>query len=130
MNMVPIQRDWLELFGYMAPEYVTKESASNESDIYRFGIILLEIVTGRKSLERTQEDNSDSESNEKSIVEKVLKLYGKQEVMTSCVDEKLGNEFDNKEAECLLTFDKTSDTKACCYVLHLNYDFFFFFSLG
>ncbi|EFH40258.1 predicted protein [Arabidopsis lyrata subsp. lyrata] len=70
-------------FGYMAHEYVTKGSASKESDIYSFGIVLLEIVTGRKSLERTQEDNSDSESNEKSLVEKVWKLYGKQEVMTS-----------------------------------------------
>ncbi|EFH53335.1 predicted protein, partial [Arabidopsis lyrata subsp. lyrata] len=79
-------------FGYMAHEYVTKGSGSKESDIYSFGIVLLEIVTGRKSLERTQEDNSDSESNEKSLVEKVWKLYGKQE----------GNEFDNKEAECLL----------------------------
>ncbi|EFH64780.1 hypothetical protein ARALYDRAFT_475760, partial [Arabidopsis lyrata subsp. lyrata] len=109
-------------FGYMAHEYVTKGSASKESDIYSFGIVLLEIVTGRKSLERTQEDNSDSESNEKSLVEKVWKLYGKQE----------GNEFDNKEAECLLleTFDKTSDTKGCCYVLHLNNYDFFFFSLG
>ncbi|EFH44806.1 hypothetical protein ARALYDRAFT_915951 [Arabidopsis lyrata subsp. lyrata] len=75
-------------FGYMAHEYVTKGSASKESDIYSFGIVLLEIVTGRKSLERTQEDNSDSESNEKSLVEKVWKLYGKQEVMTSSVDEK------------------------------------------
>ncbi|CAH8266987.1 unnamed protein product [Arabidopsis lyrata] len=75
-------------FGYMAHEYVTKGSGSKESDIYSFGIVLLEIVTGRKSLERTQEDNSDSESNEKSLVEKVWKLYGKQEVMTSSVDEK------------------------------------------
>ncbi|EFH52225.1 hypothetical protein ARALYDRAFT_906224 [Arabidopsis lyrata subsp. lyrata] len=75
-------------FGYMAHEYVTKGSASKESDIYSFGIVLLEIVTGRKSLERTQEDNSDSESNEKSLVGKVWKLYGKQEVMTSSVDEK------------------------------------------
>ncbi|CAH8254060.1 unnamed protein product [Arabidopsis lyrata] len=75
-------------FGYMAHEYVTKGSASKESDIYSFGIVLIEIVTGRKSLERTQEDNSDSESNEKSLVEKVWKLYGKQEVMTSSVDEK------------------------------------------
>ncbi|EFH52224.1 hypothetical protein ARALYDRAFT_348042 [Arabidopsis lyrata subsp. lyrata] len=75
-------------FGYMAHEYVTKGSASKESDIYSFGIVLLDIVTGRKSLERTQEDNSDSESNEKSLVEKVWKLYGKQEEMTSSVDEK------------------------------------------
>lgn len=90
-------------FGYMAPEYVMKGSASKESDIYSFGIVLLEIVTGRKSLERTQEDNSDTESDdEKSLVEKVWELYGKQELITSCVDDKLGEDFDKKEAECLL----------------------------
>lgn len=89
-------------FGYMAPEYVMKGSASKESDIYSFGIVLLEIVTGRKSLERTQEENSDTESDERSLVERVWEHYGKQELMTSCADEKLGKDFDMKEAECLL----------------------------
>ncbi|KAL1196423.1 L-type lectin-domain containing receptor kinase IX.2 [Cardamine amara subsp. amara] len=90
-------------FGYMAPEYVMKGSASKESDIYSFGIVLLEIVTGRKSLEQTLEVNSDTETDdEKSLVEKVWELYGKQELMTSCVDEKLGKDFDQKEAECLM----------------------------
>ncbi|XP_010463405.1 PREDICTED: L-type lectin-domain containing receptor kinase IX.2-like [Camelina sativa] len=91
-------------FGYMAPEYVMKGSASKESDIYSFGIVLLEIVTGRKALERKQEDeySTDGESDDISLVERVWELYGKQEVMTSCVDEKLGKDFDKKEAECLV----------------------------
>ncbi|EFH67175.1 hypothetical protein ARALYDRAFT_473338, partial [Arabidopsis lyrata subsp. lyrata] len=100
-------------FGYMAHEYVTKGSASKESDIYSFGIVLIEIVTGRKSLERTQEDNSDSESNEKSLVEKVWKLYGKQE----------GNEFDNKEAECLLVLGSRPSIKQAIQVLNFELPF-------
>ncbi|CAH2043323.1 unnamed protein product [Thlaspi arvense] len=76
-----------------------------------FGIVLLEIVTGRKSLERTKEDeeeeqeeeeNSDTESDEKSLVEKVWELYGKQKLLVSGVDEKLGDDFNMEEAECLL----------------------------
>ncbi|CAN8251515.1 unnamed protein product [Cochlearia groenlandica] len=100
-------------FGYMAPEYVMTGNASKESDVYSFGIVLLEIVTGRKSLERTQDqedqeeeeeedNNSEDSDDEKSLVEKMWDLYGKQEVIVSCVDEKLSKDFDKEEAECLV----------------------------
>ncbi|CAN7101101.1 L-type lectin-domain containing receptor kinase IX.2 [Brassica rapa] len=97
-------------FGYMAPEYVMTGCASKESDMYSFGIVLLEIVSGRKSLERRKEDeeeegnsdDDDSESDEKSLVEKVWELYGKKELLSLGVDEKLGDDFNIEEAECLL----------------------------
>lgn len=34
--------------GYLAPEYIRTSRASKESDIYSFGIVALEIVTGRR----------------------------------------------------------------------------------
>ncbi|CAF1969310.1 unnamed protein product [Brassica napus] len=37
-------------FGYMAPEYISTGRASKESDVYSFGIVLVEIVTGKKSV--------------------------------------------------------------------------------
>ncbi|XP_042983533.1 L-type lectin-domain containing receptor kinase IX.1-like [Carya illinoinensis] len=37
-------------FGYMAPECVTTYKASKESDVYSFGIVTLEIATGRKPI--------------------------------------------------------------------------------
>ncbi|KAJ7943772.1 putative Kinase [Quillaja saponaria] len=37
--------------GYLAPEYVTTCRASKESDIYSFGIVALEIATGKKSID-------------------------------------------------------------------------------
>lgn len=35
--------------GYMAPEYVFDGQFSHKSDVFSFGILILEIVTGRKS---------------------------------------------------------------------------------
>ncbi|KAF8029027.1 hypothetical protein BT93_E1642 [Corymbia citriodora subsp. variegata] len=36
-------------YGYMAPEYVTKGSISVKSDVFSFGVLLLEIISGRKN---------------------------------------------------------------------------------
>lgn len=83
-------------FGYMAPEYVMTGRASKESDIYSFGVSILEIVTGRKSV-----DHSEENIEAKSLVERVWDLYGRQQLM-SAMDEKLGEEFNRKQAECLV----------------------------
>ncbi|XP_010474348.1 PREDICTED: L-type lectin-domain containing receptor kinase IX.2-like [Camelina sativa] len=84
-------------FGYMAPEYVMDGRASKESDIYSFGIGILEILTGRKSVDHSQE----STESEMSLVERVWDLYGRQELV-SAIDKKLGEDFDKEQTECLL----------------------------
>ena len=37
--------------GYWAPEYVTRGQLSEKADVYSFGVLLLEIVSGRKNLD-------------------------------------------------------------------------------
>ncbi|KAI4339901.1 hypothetical protein MLD38_024786, partial [Melastoma candidum] len=48
-------------YGYMAPEYVLRGHFSIKSDVFSFGVLVLEIISGRKNLEIQHEEDSESE---------------------------------------------------------------------
>ncbi|GLT52259.1 hypothetical protein SLA2020_256070 [Shorea laevis] len=81
--------------GYMAPECHRTGKASKESDIYSFGVVTLEIVCGRRSIEpRYDEDQA-------SLLAWVWEAYGNQRLL-DVVDKKLSKNFEMKEVECSL----------------------------
>ncbi|KAL2504786.1 Proline-rich receptor-like protein kinase PERK8 [Abeliophyllum distichum] len=41
-------------FGYMAPEYASTGKLTEKSDIFSFGVVLLELITGRKPVDTSQ----------------------------------------------------------------------------
>ncbi|CAO2152273.1 unnamed protein product [Urochloa humidicola] len=51
--------------GYMAPEYIDRGEISPEADIFSFGVIMIEIITGHKNYPQTNLRQSQY-SNEKS----------------------------------------------------------------
>jgi len=42
---------WVDLFSYVAPEYACTGMLNEKSDIYSFGILIMEIITGRNPVD-------------------------------------------------------------------------------
>ncbi|KAK9284552.1 hypothetical protein L1049_023727 [Liquidambar formosana] len=81
--------------GYLAPEYISTGKASKETDVFSFGVVALEIATGKKSVDKMQ-DESDM-----GLVEWVWDLYGRGNLLLA-VDERLQGDYKEKEVECLM----------------------------
>ncbi|XP_026390986.1 L-type lectin-domain containing receptor kinase IX.1-like [Papaver somniferum] len=77
--------------GYLAPECLITGKFSKESDIYSFGIVALEIASGRKPAEIGKMD----------LVEWVWGLYGSEKLIEA-VDKRLKMKFDESEMVHLL----------------------------
>jgi serine/threonine protein kinase len=83
-------------FGYLAPEYASTGRASKESDVYSFGIVVMEITTGKKATAILKE-----KYEEKGMIEWVWDHYGRGELLKA-MDENLKKDYDEKEVECLM----------------------------
>ncbi|KAL0721531.1 hypothetical protein Bca4012_036130 [Brassica carinata] len=74
-------------FGYLAPEYFMHGIVDEKTDVFAFGVLLLEIITGRRAVDT---------ASRQSIVMWAKPLLEKSSV-EEIVDPKLGNEFDETE---------------------------------
>ncbi|MQL79400.1 hypothetical protein Taro_011847 [Colocasia esculenta] len=51
INFEPVNTDIRGTPGYMDPEYVVTQELTEKSDIYSYGVLLLELVTGRRAIQ-------------------------------------------------------------------------------
>ncbi|CAH8280909.1 unnamed protein product [Arabidopsis lyrata] len=74
-------------FGYLAPEYFMHGIVDEKTDVFAFGVLLLEIITGRRAVDT---------ASRQSIVMWAKPLLEKNSV-EEIVDPQLGNDFDEIE---------------------------------
>ena len=79
---VPVS-NLLGTFGYVAPELALTGHVLTKSDVYSYGVVLLELITGRRSV--SYSDQRDPES----LVKWALPLLSRPEGLSTLVDEKL-----------------------------------------
>lgn len=77
--------------GYLAPEYAIRGQATRKSDVYSYGVLLIEIVTGRCNT------NSRLPIEEQYLLERAWQLYEKKELVL-LVDTSLDGNFDAEQA--------------------------------
>ncbi|KAK4804510.1 hypothetical protein SAY86_004327 [Trapa natans] len=77
--------------GYLAPEYALRGQMNRKVDIYSFGVLVLEIVSGRCNTNRRLPPE------DRYLLERIWKLHEAGELITM-VDSSLGGDFDTEEA--------------------------------
>ncbi|XP_034697438.1 probable LRR receptor-like serine/threonine-protein kinase At1g07650 isoform X1 [Vitis riparia] len=81
--------------GYMAPEYALWGHLTDKADIYSFGVVALEIVSGKNNSSRKPENECVC------LLDRAFALQQKGSLM-EIVDPKLGSEFNRDEAERMI----------------------------
>ncbi|KAL6888192.1 hypothetical protein ACP4OV_009218 [Aristida adscensionis] len=80
--------------GHIAPEYLSTGQSSEKTDVYGFGILLLELITGPKTL-----SNGHGQSQKGMILDWVRELK-EEKKLDKLVDRDLKDSFDVSELEC------------------------------
>ncbi|CAI5525618.1 unnamed protein product, partial [Closterium sp. Naga37s-1] len=77
-------------YGYAAPEYMLTGHLTAKSDVYSFGVVLLEIISGRRAVER------NFPPGQQNIVEWSAPFFADRRMLVKIVDQRLEHQFSVK----------------------------------
>ncbi|XP_011620472.2 probable LRR receptor-like serine/threonine-protein kinase At5g45780 isoform X1 [Amborella trichopoda] len=81
--------------GHIAPEYLSTGQSSEKTDVFGFGVLLLELITGQKAM------GADRSLNHKGILDWVRSAF-EEKRLDQMVDKDLSGYFDGSEIECMV----------------------------
>ncbi|KAF8406303.1 hypothetical protein HHK36_008388 [Tetracentron sinense] len=92
MSFEPVNTDIRGTPGYMDPEYVVTQELTEKSDIYSYGVLLLELVTARQAIQ-----------DGRNLVEWSQIYMATDSRLPELVDSAIGDSFDYEQLQTVVT---------------------------
>lgn len=90
MSDDPVQTRILGTLGYLAPEYAENGIVSVRTDVYSFGMVLLQLISGRKIVDSKRKEKDESL---RQWAEPIIQRLALHEL----IDRRIGDSYDTYE---------------------------------
>ncbi|KAF0904446.1 hypothetical protein E2562_034519 [Oryza meyeriana var. granulata] len=95
-NKSPVSTLTAGTMGYLAPEYLQSGKATEQTDVFSYGVVVLEVCCGRRPI-----DKDDGGGKNVNLVDWVWRLHGEDRLIDAA-DPRLAGEYDRDEMLRLL----------------------------